>query len=190
MGLTSIAISLLIVILIIIKVIELRLKAVGMDISSFADFIEAALKLDKIYEFSKKYDNLNESEQEIFIEEAKQIFDAFENTPSDLWAEEYETYMEVLDKYNKIRKEKWLNNDSEKENRFKNLIDKNIYNQKEYSSKEVSVKNVKKNRIKLKGVKSFDSESGKISTKFLITCTITLSVILLSFQKMIIVFSK
>ena len=190
MGFVSIMISLLIVILIIIKVIELRLKKVGMDIDSFKDFIEAALKLDKIYEFSKKYDNLNESEKKIFLEEAKQVFDAFENTPNDLWAEEYDIYMEVLDKYNEIRKEKWLNNNFEKENRFKNLIAKKIYNENKQSKDIVAINKNCKQKIKLKNLEKIANDSGKINSKFLIIYTLISSLIILSFEKLIMIFVK
>lgn len=190
MGFVSIMISLLIVILIIIKVIELRLKKVGMNIDSFKDFIEAALKLDKIYEFSKKYDNLNESEQKIFLEEAKQVFDAFENTPNDLWAEEYDTYMEVLDKYNEIRKEKWLNNNFEKENRFKNLIAKKIYNEKKHSNDIISINKNCKQKIKLKNLEKIVNDNGKINSNFLIIYTLITSLIILSFEKLIMVLAK
>ena len=84
-----------------------QIKVAGMNVKDFWSFIEANQMLDKLYRFSKKYQKLNQSEQIIFLTEAEKIFNAFDKVPNMLWEEEYQKYMEVLDKYKDIKMVKW-----------------------------------------------------------------------------------
>ena len=63
--------------------------------------------LDKLYRFSRKYEKLNNREQIIFLQEAEKVFDAFDKVPDVLWEEEYQKYMEVLDKYKSVKLYRW-----------------------------------------------------------------------------------
>ena len=87
-----------------------QIKMAGMRVKDFWDFVEANQMLDKLYAFSRKYQNLSTQEQIIFLAEAEKIFSAFEKVPDDLWEEEYQKYMEVLDKYKDIKMLRWNTN--------------------------------------------------------------------------------
>ena len=84
-----------------------QIKAAGIKVKDFWSFIEANQMLDKLYRFSKKYEKLNEHEQIIFLTEAEKVFDAFDKVPDVLWEEEYQKYMEVLDKYKDVKIVRW-----------------------------------------------------------------------------------
>lgn len=84
-----------------------QIKAAGIKVKDFWSFIEANQMLDKLYRFSKKYEKLNEHEQIIFLTEAEKVFDAFGKVPDILWEEEYQKYMEVLDKYKDVKIVRW-----------------------------------------------------------------------------------
>lgn len=84
-----------------------QIKAAGIKVKDFWSFIEANQMLDKLYRFSKKYEKLNEQEQIIFLTEAEKVFDAFDKVPDVLWEEEYQKYMEVLDKYKDVKIVRW-----------------------------------------------------------------------------------
>ena len=84
-----------------------QIKAAGMNVKDFWSFIEANQMLDKLYKFSKKYEKLNNQEQIIFLQEAEKVFDAFDTVPEVLWEEEYQKYMEVLDKYKDVKMVRW-----------------------------------------------------------------------------------
>ena len=66
--------------------------------------------LDKLYKFAKRYEKLSPQEQVIFLAEAEKVFSAFEKVPDMLWEEEYNKYMEVLNKYKDIRLLRWTSN--------------------------------------------------------------------------------
>ncbi len=85
----------------------IQIKLAGMKVKDFWSFIEANQMLDKLYKFSKKYNNLTSPEQILFLKEAEQVFNAFEKVPDMLWEEEYQKYMEVLDKYKDIKLIRW-----------------------------------------------------------------------------------
>jgi len=87
-----------------------QIKAAGMNVKDFYGFIEANQMLDKLYKFSKKYEKLSQQDQLIFLVEAEKIFSAFDKVPSLLWEEEYQKYMEVLDKYKNIKMIRWQQN--------------------------------------------------------------------------------
>lgn len=84
-----------------------QIRLAGIKVKDFWQFIEANQMLDKLYAFSKKYQDLSTQEQVIFLSEAEKIFSAFEKVPDDLWEEEYQKYMEVLDKYKDIKILRW-----------------------------------------------------------------------------------
>ena len=84
-----------------------QLKMAGLNVRDFWKFIEANQILDKLYEFSVKYNNLSTQEQIIFLMEAEKVFSAFEKVPDMLWEEEYQKYMQVLDKYKDIKIMRW-----------------------------------------------------------------------------------
>ncbi len=87
-----------------------QIKLAGIDIKDFWGFIEANQLLDKLYRFAKKYDKLTAQEQLIFLSQAEKVFDAFDKVPSMLWEEEYQKYMDVLDKYKDLKVVRWSQN--------------------------------------------------------------------------------
>ena len=87
-----------------------QIKVAGMKVKDFGSFIEANQMLDKLYKFAKKYERLTAQEQLIFLSEADKVFNAFDKVPSMLWEEEYQKYMEVLDKYKNIKMVRWSQN--------------------------------------------------------------------------------
>ncbi len=87
-----------------------QIKSAGIKIKDFWGFIEANQMLDKLYRFAKKYEKLSAQEQLIFLMEAEKVFDAFEKVPDMLWEEEYQKYMDVLDKYKSIKVMRWSQN--------------------------------------------------------------------------------
>lgn len=78
-----------------------------MEVRDFWTFIKANETLNKLYAFSIKYDKLTPQQQVMFLKEADTIFDAFGKVPDALWEEEYEKYMEILDKYKDIKLKRW-----------------------------------------------------------------------------------
>ncbi len=87
-----------------------QIKVAGMNVKDFWGFIEANQMLDKLYKFSIKYDKLSSTDQLIFLSEAEKVFNAFDKVPNMLWEEEYQKYMEVLDKYKDIKMIRWAQN--------------------------------------------------------------------------------
>lgn len=87
-----------------------QIKSAGMQVKDFWSFVKANDTLDKLYKFSKKYEKLSPQEQVIFLAEAETVFSAFDKVPDILWEEEYNKYMEVLNKYKDIRVLRWTSN--------------------------------------------------------------------------------
>lgn len=87
-----------------------QIKLAGIKVKDFWSFIEANQTLDKLYRFAKKYEKLTPQEQLIFLSEADKVFDAFDKVPDILWEEEYQKYMDVLDKYKSIKIARWNQN--------------------------------------------------------------------------------
>ena len=87
-----------------------QIKMAGIEVKDFWSFIKANETLDKLYKFAKKYEKLSPQEQVIFLAEAEKVFSAFEKVPDMLWEEEYNKYMEVLNKYKDIRVLRWTSN--------------------------------------------------------------------------------
>ena len=86
----------------------LQIKLFGMKIKDFWSFIEANQMLDKLYKFTRQYENMSPQEQVIYLTEAEKIFKAFDNVPNSLWEEEYDKYKEVLSKYKDIKMIRWV----------------------------------------------------------------------------------
>lgn len=87
-----------------------QIKSAGMKVKDFWSFVKANETLDKLYRFSKTYKKLSPQEQVIFLAEAEKVFSAFDKVPDILWEEEYNKYMEVLNKYKDIRVLRWTSN--------------------------------------------------------------------------------
>ena len=87
-----------------------QIKLAGIKVKDFWSFVEANQTLDKLYRFAKKYERLTPQEQLIFLSEADKVFEAFEKVPDMLWEEEYQKYMDVLDKYKNIKVARWNQN--------------------------------------------------------------------------------
>ena len=86
-----------------------------LDDSHIFTFIKANDTLDKLYDFSEKYDKLSPQQQIIFLKEAESIFDAFEKVPDALWEEDYQKYDEILNKYKDIKMLRWQEEKCKKE---------------------------------------------------------------------------
>lgn len=97
--------AILIFVLILFAIAQLKLA--GIKVKDFWTFIEANQMLDRLYKFAKKYEKLTYQEQLIFLSEAEKIFNAFDKVPSILWEEEYQKYMDILDKYKNIKITRW-----------------------------------------------------------------------------------
>ena len=87
-----------------------QIKLAGIKVKDFWSFIEANQLLDKLYRFAKKYEKLTAQEQLIFLAEAEKVFNAFDKVPNILWEEEYQKYMDVLDRYKNIKIARWSQN--------------------------------------------------------------------------------
>lgn len=87
-----------------------QIKLAGIKVKDFWSFIEANQTLDRLYEFSKRYEKLSVQEQLIYLKEAEEIFNAFDKVPNALWEDEYEKYNTVLEKYKDIKMLRWANN--------------------------------------------------------------------------------
>lgn len=107
MEILAIIIILLTLILFLTLLAVYQIKMAGMNVKDFWSFIKANETLDKLYEFSVKYDKLTPQQQVLFLAEAEKIFDAFDKVPDALWEEEYSKYMEILNKYKDIKMVRW-----------------------------------------------------------------------------------
>lgn len=84
-----------------------QIKMAGMNVKDFWTFIQANDTLNKLYAFSVKYEKLTPQQQVLFLKEADTIFEAFDKVPDALWEEEYNKYMEILNKYKDIKISRW-----------------------------------------------------------------------------------
>ncbi len=87
-----------------------QIKMAGMEVKDFWSFMKANDTLNKLYAFSIKYEQLSPQQQVLFLKEADTIFEAFGKVPDALWEEEYEQYMEILNKYKDIKLKRWQSN--------------------------------------------------------------------------------
>ena len=110
MSIFTILYILIFVIFSLVAYAVLQIKLFGMNVKDFWSFIEANQVLDKLYNYSKKYEKMTSQEQIIYLMEAEKVFDAFEKVPNTLWEEEYDKYSEVLSKYKDIKMLRWNSN--------------------------------------------------------------------------------
>lgn len=99
-----------ILILLIIGLIAfsvMQIRAAGMKVRDFTDFIQANQILDSLYEVSKKYDRMSHNQQIVFLMEAEKVFSAFDKVPDMLWEDEYQKYSKILDIYRDIKMARW-----------------------------------------------------------------------------------
>ena len=107
MELLAILFILIFVILFLFAIAVYQIKMAGMKVTDFWSFIKANDTLDKLYAFSEKYEKLSPQQQMIFLSEAEKVFDAFDKVPNALWEEEYQKYMQILNKYKDIKLNRW-----------------------------------------------------------------------------------
>jgi len=107
MLLVGIIYILILVIFVLIMFAYVQIKLAGIKVKDFYSFVEANQMLDKLYRFSKRYEKLTSQDQLIFLHEAEKVFNAFEKVPDMLWEEEYQKYMDVLEKYKDIKMIRW-----------------------------------------------------------------------------------
>lgn len=107
MELLMIIYMLIFAIITLVVMAVMQINMAGIKVKDFWSFIEANQILDKLYIFTKKYKKLSTQEQLIFLMEAEKIFTAFDKVPEMLWEEEYQKYLEVLNKYKDIRMLRW-----------------------------------------------------------------------------------
>ena len=110
MEILTIVYILVFVIVALILFAVLQIKLAGMNVKDFWGFIQANQILDKLYKFAKRYQKLTSQEQLIFLKEAEVVFAAFDKVPNMLWEEEYQKYIEVLDRYRDIKMVRWVQN--------------------------------------------------------------------------------
>ena len=63
----------------------MQIKLAGIQVKDFWSFIEANQILDKLYEFSKKYETLTPQQQVVYLLEADKVFNAFDKIPNIIW---------------------------------------------------------------------------------------------------------
>jgi len=88
----------------------MQIKLAGIEVKDFWSFIEANQMLDKLYEFSKKYEKLTPQQKVVYLMEAEKVFTAFDKIPNIIWEDEFKKYDEVLKKYKEIKVERWMAN--------------------------------------------------------------------------------
>ena len=107
MGIFYIIYILLFIIVALIGYSVVQIRLFGLKVKDFWSFIKANQILDRLYWFSKRYEQLSVQEQVIYLTEAEKIFTAFDKVPVELWEEEYDKYCKVLDKYRDIKVKRW-----------------------------------------------------------------------------------
>jgi len=110
MAILAVIYILLFIIVALVGYAILQIKLFGLNVKDFWTFIEANQMLDRLYEFSLRYEKLSSQEQIIYLTEAEKIFAAFDKVPEELWEEEYDKYSEVLRKYKNIKMVRWASN--------------------------------------------------------------------------------
>lgn len=107
MEVLEIIIILIVLIIGLIAFSVMQIRAAGMKIKDFAQFIQANQILDSLYEATKKYEKLSKNQQVVFLMEAEKVFNAFDKVPDMLWEDEYQKYSKILDIYRNIKIARW-----------------------------------------------------------------------------------
>ena len=108
MGLLAILYILILIIFGLAAYSVMQIKLAGIEVKDFWSFIEANQVLDKLYEFSKKYEKLSPQQKVVYLMEAEKVFKAFDKIPNIIWEDEFKKYDEVLKKYKEIKIERWV----------------------------------------------------------------------------------
>ena len=119
-ALVAIIVILIFVIIFLFIFAVSQLRQAGINVKDFVSFIDANQNLDRLYKFSKEYDELSPQEQIIYLAEAEKMFNAFDKIPESVWEDEHEKYSEVLDKYRDIKIMRWNEASEIKEKRKEN----------------------------------------------------------------------
>ena len=90
----------------------MQIKLAGINVKDFWSFIEANQSLDKLYEFSKRYEKLTPQQQVVYLLEAEKVFNAFDKIPDIIWEDEFKKYDEVLKKYKEIKIDRWVSKET------------------------------------------------------------------------------
>ena len=98
---------LIFIIITLIMVAIMQINMAGIEVKDFWSFIKANEELDKLYLFSKKYNNMSPQEKIIFLQETEKMSNAFEKIPSIIWEDEYSKYRDVMDTYRDIKVDRW-----------------------------------------------------------------------------------
>ena len=107
MTLLAIIYVLIFIIFALIAYAVMQIKLAGIEVKDFWSFIEANQILDKLYEFSKKYETLTPQQKVVYLMEAEKVFTAFDKIPNIIWEDEFKKYDAVLKKYKEIKIERW-----------------------------------------------------------------------------------
>ena len=110
MTLLAIIYVLIFIIFVLAAYAVMQIKLAGINVKDFWTFIEANQILDKLYEFSKKYETLTAQQKVVYLMEAEKVFTAFDKIPNIIWEDEFKKYDEVLKKYKEIKIERWSSN--------------------------------------------------------------------------------
>ena len=103
----AIILIMLFIIILLLFIAVYQIKSAGMKVTDFWTFIKANDTLDKLYAFAQRYEQISPQQQVLFLKEAETIFDAFDKVPDELWEEEYQKYMKILNKYQSIKVLRW-----------------------------------------------------------------------------------
>ena len=107
MEIIQLIILLIFIIVSLIMFAIMQIRAAGMKIKDFVDFIQANQVLDSLYEVSKKYEKMSQNQQIVFLMEAEKVFSAFDKVPNMLWEDEYQKYSKILEIYKNIKMVRW-----------------------------------------------------------------------------------
>ena len=109
MELIAIIVVLIFIIISLIAFAVMQLQMAGIEVKDFWSFVNANQELDRLYNFSKKYEKMSVQEQIVFLQAAEKMSDAFSKIPSMLWEDEYQKYDDVMNIYRDIKMKRWIN---------------------------------------------------------------------------------